>query len=194
MKSPNDRQFGLDPRIKPQELERLFSQGLPVQLIDVRSPAEYAEAHVPGAINIPLEELPSRLTDIRADRPTVLVCQSGRRAEMCREVVESALPSPSVLVGGTSAWSKEGRPVVGTRPAGLPLMRQVQLAAGTLALGGAVLAQFVHPGWIWLSGFVGGGLVLAGTTGFCGLANLLALLPWNRTGRSRRAIPSCPQS
>jgi rhodanese-related sulfurtransferase len=181
----------IDRQIGPADLDRLLTEGVAVQLIDVRSPGEYAEAHVPGAMNIPMEELPNRLADIRADLPTVLVCQSGRRAEMCREVVERNLPNTSVLTGGTSAWSGTGHPVVGNRQTGLPLMRQVQLVAGSMALTGALLAHFVHPGWIWLSGFVGAGLFVAGSTGFCGLANLLNVMPWNRGRSAAQNGPSC---
>jgi rhodanese-related sulfurtransferase len=59
-------------------------------------------------------------------------------------------------------------------------MRQVQIAAGSLVLLGVILSHTVASGWIWLSGFVGAGLIFAGVSGFCGLARLLAALPWNR--------------
>ena len=62
----------------------------------------------------------------------------------------------------------------------LPLMRQVQITAGSLVLLGLTLATFVAPAWILLSWFAGAGLVFAGFSGFCGLALLLARLPWNR--------------
>ena len=54
------------------------------------------------------------------------------------------------------------------------------VTAGSLVLIGVVLSQVVAPGWIWLSGFVGAGLVFAGVSGFCGMARLLAVMPWNR--------------
>lgn len=59
-------------------------------------------------------------------------------------------------------------------------MRQVQITAGSLVLLGLTLATFVAPAWILLSWFAGAGLVFAGFSGFCGLALLLARLPWNR--------------
>jgi len=59
-------------------------------------------------------------------------------------------------------------------------MRQVQIVAGGLVLIGVVLSQIVGPGWIWLSGFVGAGLMFAGISGFCGMARLLAVMPWNK--------------
>jgi rhodanese-related sulfurtransferase len=62
----------------------------------------------------------------------------------------------------------------------LPLMRQVQIAAGLLVLLGVVLAVTVAPAFIGLSAFVGAGLTFAGLSGWCGMAQLLALMPWNR--------------
>jgi hypothetical protein len=62
----------------------------------------------------------------------------------------------------------------------LPLMRQVQIVAGSLVLLGLILSQTVAPASILLTGFVGAGLVFAGVSGFCGLARLLAVMPWNR--------------
>ncbi|MFN6353027.1 MAG: YgaP-like transmembrane domain [Cyanobacteriota bacterium] len=58
-------------------------------------------------------------------------------------------------------------------------MRQVQIAAGSLMLLGLILSTTLAPAWILLSWFVGAGLVLAGLSGFCGMARLLALMPWN---------------
>ncbi|MFM8604097.1 MAG: DUF2892 domain-containing protein [Cyanobium sp.] len=62
----------------------------------------------------------------------------------------------------------------------LPLMRQVQIAAGSLVLLGLILSNTVAPAWILLSWFVGAGLVFAGVSGFCGMARLLAVMPWNK--------------
>uniref|UniRef100_UPI0037D9C1C1 DUF2892 domain-containing protein n=1 Tax=Vulcanococcus sp. TaxID=2856995 RepID=UPI0037D9C1C1 len=62
----------------------------------------------------------------------------------------------------------------------LPLMRQVQIAAGSLVLLGLILSHVAAPGWIALTWFVGAGLTFAGISGFCGMARLLALMPWNR--------------
>jgi rhodanese-related sulfurtransferase len=85
-----------------------------------------------------------------------------------------------VLDGGIDAWKRAGLPVHFDPGAPLDLQRQVQIAAGGLALLGALLAWFVHPAFILLSGFVGAGLMTAGITGFCGMARLLAVMPWNR--------------
>ena len=71
-------------------------------------------------------------------------------------------------------------PVEEDRSQPIEIMRQVQIAAGSLVLLGVILGLTVAPGWFALSGFVGAGLVFAGTTGWCGMAYLLAIMPWNR--------------
>jgi predicted branched-subunit amino acid permease len=58
--------------------------------------------------------------------------------------------------------------------------RQVRIAAGSIVLSGVLLSKFVHPNFVWLSGFVGAGLIFAGITDFCGMGLLLAKAPWNR--------------
>ena len=84
------------------------------------------------------------------------------------------------LEGGMLAWQQAGLPVEKRKGAPLPLMRQVQIVAGGLVLAGVLLSVLVAPGWIWLSGFVGAGLMFAGISGFCGMARLLAAMPWNQ--------------
>jgi predicted small integral membrane protein len=61
----------------------------------------------------------------------------------------------------------------------MSLERQVRIAAGTLVFIGSLLGYFIHPAWIGLSGFVGAGLVFAGITDTCGMAMVLARMPWN---------------
>lgn len=62
----------------------------------------------------------------------------------------------------------------------LELQRQVQIGAGSMILLGVILGTTVAPGWYALSGFVGAGLIMAGVTGFCGLARVLMKMPWNK--------------
>jgi rhodanese-related sulfurtransferase len=86
----------------------------------------------------------------------------------------------SDLEGGIPSWQQAGLPLRKLKNAPLPLMRQVQIAAGSLVLLGLILSNTVAPAWILLTWFVGGGLVFAGVSGFCGMARLLALMPWNK--------------
>jgi hypothetical protein len=65
----------------------------------------------------------------------------------------------------------------------MALDRQVRIAAGALVLLGVGLSLWVHPAFVALSAFVGGGLVFAGITGTCGMAMLLAKMPWNQVSK-----------
>ncbi len=157
--------------------EQLHSQR--VAVIDVREPMEYASGHIAGSLNVPL----ARLHQANLPQgPLVLVCQSGNRSSKgVQALLQQGHPDPvSDLAGGLPNWQQAGLPVRKLKNAPLPLMRQVQIAAGSLVLLGVILSQTVAPGWIWLSGFVGAGLTFAGLSGFCGMARLLAVMPWNK--------------
>jgi rhodanese-related sulfurtransferase len=153
-----------------------------VKVIDVREPMEYAGGHIAGSLNVPL----SRITKADLPRgPLVLVCHSGNRsAQALAQLQQQGHAYPLAdLEGGVPAWQQAGLPLRRLANAPLPLMRQVQIAAGSLVLLGLVLSSTVGPAWILLSWFVGAGLVFAGVSGFCGMARLLALMPWNRLNR-----------
>jgi rhodanese-related sulfurtransferase len=150
-----------------------------VTVIDVREPMEFATGHIAGSLNVPL----SRLAQADLPRgPLVLVCQSGNRSgKGLAQLLQQGHPHPVTdLLGGLPSWEQAGFPVRKLKGAPLPLMRQVQIVAGSLVLLGVILSQVVAPGWIWLRGFVGAGLTFAGVSGFCGMARLLAVMPWNR--------------
>jgi rhodanese-related sulfurtransferase len=172
----------LPPVIRPDDLARLLETSPDVRLLDVRTPAEYETVHIRGAYNVPLDLLAEHGPEIRATvlEPVVLICQSGQRAQKADAALRAAgMPSLHVLDGGVNAWTAAGQPVVrGTQR--LSLERQVRIAAGTLAALGGVLALVVNPLFALLPAFVGGGLVFAGVTNTCGMAMLLARLPYNR--------------
>jgi len=91
----------------------LQSQGALV--IDVREPNEYAESHAPGTTLIPLGQLESRLSEIRAhqNQPVLLFCRSGQRSARAQEILVKAGFTKAVnMEGGLKAWSKAGLPVV----------------------------------------------------------------------------------
>lgn len=157
--------------------------GRRAQLVDVRSATEFATAHLPGAINIPLEQIERRTADLEANAPVVLVCQSGTRARMARELLASSGKDLIVLEGGTGAWLEAGYPAVRSTAARWALERQVRLVAGLLVAVGVLLAVTVSQWWLILPGFVGCGLVFAGCSGFCPMGEALARLPWNRPRR-----------
>jgi len=174
---PNPQSPGPE-RVSAHDLaEQLGSQR--VAVIDVREPMEYAAGHIAGSLNVPLSRLDQ--ADLPSG-PLVLVCQSGKRsARGVQTLLERGHAHPvRDLQGGIPSWQQAGLPVRKLRNAPLPLMRQVQIAAGSLLLLGLILSNTVAPTWILLTWFVGAGLVFAGVSGFCGMARLLALMPWNK--------------
>jgi cobalamin synthase len=85
-----------------------------------------------------------------------------------------------LLEAGLEGWQNAGLDCTVDRRQPLEIMRQVQIGAGSLVVLGVVLGLAVSPLGFGLSAFVGAGLVLAGATGWCGMARLLAVMPWNR--------------
>lgn len=151
------------------------------QWIDVRSSGEYASGHVPGAVNIPLDQIEARLDDLLPNIPIILVCQAGKRARMVAGLIEPCRADVTVLDGGTAAWSATGLPLVASVKSRFSLERQVRLVAGLLVLTGVVLSLTLQRNWIFLAAFVGAGLTFAGLSDICLMAGLLTRMPWNRT-------------
>jgi rhodanese-related sulfurtransferase len=148
-------------------------------VIDVREPMDYASGHIAGSLNVPVGQLADATLP---QGPLVLVCQSGHRSARGMEVLRRrGHPHPVAdLEGGLPSWEQAGLPMRKRKGAPLPLTRQVQIAAGSLVLAGLILGQVVAPAWILLTWFAGVGLVFAGVSGFCGMARLLTLMPWNQ--------------
>jgi rhodanese-related sulfurtransferase len=170
--------------IQPLELQRLLAEGHPAQLVDVRTPGEFATAHVPGAELIPLGDLdPAAFRRERGVEgiPVYVFCQSGGRARKAIEKLEQTGVYGCVLVeGGTQGWMDAGLPVTRGKSKVLPLMRQVQIIVGFISALGAVLALTANPLFAIIPLLLGSGLMFAGVTGTCGMALLLAKMPWNR--------------
>ncbi len=78
-------------------------------LVDVRTPAEFAQGHLPGAISLPLETLAERLAGLPRDRSLVLYSNRGRRsAEACTRLHEAGFRDLCHLRGGLEAWRSSG--------------------------------------------------------------------------------------
>ncbi|WP_428389755.1 rhodanese-like domain-containing protein [Mucisphaera sp.] len=153
-----------------------------VVLIDVRTAGEYRGVHVPGAISVPLDALSVDAVREHAGEndEVYVICQSGGRgAKACELLAKQGLERVVNVEGGTSAWVSAGLPVVRGKGT-ISIMRQVQIAAGSLVLLGVTGGFLIHPGFFGLSGFVGAGLLFAGLSDTCGMAILLAKMPWNR--------------
>jgi rhodanese-related sulfurtransferase len=180
-------------KITPLELRELLERGSQIQLVDVRSAGEFASGHVPGAMNVPMEQVESRLADIASEGEVVLICEAGKRASMTAEWLCDRR-DVTVLEGGTKAWREANLPVVTCVPCRWSLERQVRLAAGVMVLTGAVLALTICPYWVLLCLFVGGGLTMAGLTNFCPMAIFLSKLPWNQASKAMpdgTSVSSC---
>jgi rhodanese-related sulfurtransferase len=159
-------------------------------LLDVREPDEHARERIPQATSLPLSRL-ERTPPVEAGGKLVILhCRSGARtAANAARLAGAVHGEAAILEGGLEAWKRAGLPTDVDRRRPIEVMRQVQIAAGSLVLLGTLLGALVSPWFLLLSGFVGGGLVLAGITGWCGMARLLALAPWNRT-RAHAAPPA----
>ncbi|WP_377273687.1 rhodanese-like domain-containing protein [Peterkaempfera sp. SMS 1(5)a] len=164
-----------------QELQPRLEQ---LTVIDVRSPGEFASGHIPGAHNVPLDQVQQALPVLRkvAERGEIaVVCASGARSQNACNQLAAAGIAAATVVGGTSAWAQDGKPL--NRPAGARTVwamdRQVRLAAGTLVLIG-LLGDLALPGLRWLSAGVGAGLVFSALTNTCAMGNMLGKLPYNR--------------
>lgn len=170
--------------ITPRQLHDRLQQGEKLHLLDVRTPAEHAEIHVPDVQLAPLDRLDARLAaeiGFAKDQPLYIFCRTGNRAKQGAEKLEkSGYTQCHVVEGGTMAWAEAGLPVNRGTSKVISLERQVRIAAGAIVLTGVLLAHFVHPAFIWLSGFVGAGLTFAGITDWCGMGMLIAKLPWNQ--------------
>lgn len=80
-------------------------------VLDVREPVEYAEAHVPDAVLMPMGQVASRMGEIDKDGQVFVICASGQRSLVIAEVLQRAGYDATSVAGGTIAWAQSGRPV-----------------------------------------------------------------------------------
>ena len=97
------------PEIDVRALAEARSAG--AALIDVREPHEYAEAHAPGAVLIPLGEVAERIDEVPTDRPVYVICRTGRRSATAVEHYRQRGIDAVNVAGGTLAWIEAGQPV-----------------------------------------------------------------------------------
>lgn len=167
-------------KLSPQQVRERIDAGRAV-LVDIREADEFARSHVRGAQSQPLSTWEKAHLSIDPQADVIFTCRSGMRtAGACDRLAARVNGDAFVLDGGLDAWAKAGLPVETNADAPMEIMRQVQIAAGTLVLIGVILGFLVAPAWFALSAFVGAGLTFAGVSGFCGMARLLMLAPWNR--------------
>jgi len=159
-----------------------------VLVVDVRTPGEYATCHIPGAVNLPLDQIDAHLNRIVADAGgrLLLVCQAGGRATQARARLAGAgLEGSAILTGGMNAWNAAGGPTSSADDGGRArwgLERQVRLVAGGI-VAFSVLVSLWWPPARYLAGVIGAGLMFAAITDTCAMGMALARLPYNRGPR-----------
>ncbi len=173
----------LGATISVRDLESHLSHA-GVQAIDVREPDEFAFEHIEGTQNFPLSQLPQRLATLEREKDLLVLCQTGMRTRQAVAILEQdGFSKVHAVEGGIAAWKSHHLPVKRS-PGPIPIMRQVQIVAGSLALlGGAI------PGARWVAVIVGAGLLFAGLSGTCMMANILGHMPWNRRTSTHEPKP-----
>ncbi|MBH5334089.1 rhodanese-like domain-containing protein [Streptomyces pactum] len=165
-------------------LHRLLREGRAPRLLDVRTPAEFRTAHIPGSYNVPLATLSEHRAELRdhLDEDVVLICRSGARAAQAGQALAGAgLPGLRVLDGGMVAWEEAGAPV-NRGPERWDMERQVRLVAGSVVLASGLVGVLV-PGVHLIGTAVGAGLTYAALSNTCAMGVLLSKLPYNRGPR-----------
>jgi glyoxylase-like metal-dependent hydrolase (beta-lactamase superfamily II)/rhodanese-related sulfurtransferase len=154
-----------------------------IQLLDVRTPGEFAARRVPGSFNVPLDRLDPEMlkATVGADNEIYVICQTGTRSQLVAEMLRTAGFRRVVHVdGGTNAWAGAGLPLERSISSSVSLERQVRIVAGLLVVVAVLAGAFVHPIGYWIAGAIGAGLAYAGFANLCGLSTLLAKMPWNQ--------------
>ena len=170
--------------IPPHAARTLLEQG--ALLVDIRERDEHARERIPGASCVPVSQLADApLLRGAAGRVVLFHCRSGMRTQANAAALQAATGCEAYVVeGGLDAWKRAGLPVTGDAGAPLELGRQVQVTVGALLLVASALAATVSPWFVLVDAALGAGLLFAGVSGFCGMARLLARMPWNHALRA----------
>ena len=97
------------PEVTPQQATELVEGG--AMLLDVREPDEWTSGHAPGAVHIPMRDLPNRMSELDAGRSMVAMCRSGGRSRAVAEALIGNGFDVVNLAGGLRAWAAAGLPV-----------------------------------------------------------------------------------
>ena len=172
--------------IDAPSLKALIDQNRAV-VVDVREPDEAAREKIAGSRLNPLSRF--NPADVPQDngQTVVLHCKGGRRsAEAAARLFAAGRANVTHLKGGLDAWKAAGLPMqTNAKAPPIPIMRQVQITAGSIVLAGSILAWLVSPWFLVLTGFIGAGLFVSGVTGTCGMASMLSHMPWNRVDSAK---------
>lgn len=169
------------PVLTPAEAKRRLDQG--AVLVDIRETDEHAREKIPGAHLMALSRLDEANLGQWDGKPMIFHCKSGARTKanvgrLSAKVGDAC--EAFIIDGGIDAWKTAGLPVTVDRRQPLELQRQVQIGAGSMAFLGTLLGVLVSSWFLFVPALVGAGLMVAGITGFCGMARILIKAPWNR--------------
>ncbi|HAT3881149.1 TPA: rhodanese-like domain-containing protein [Legionella pneumophila] len=150
---------------------------------DVREPAEHVSSCIEYAELKPLSSISPEDIPKEIDKKVIVHCRSGKRSQAACEKFITYHPEIKFfnLEGGILAWEREGfKTIKKSKHSVLPLDRQVQLTVGTFVFISVILGYFISSLFLLIPLFFGAGLMFAGLSGTCGLAMLLAKMPWNQ--------------
>jgi len=169
------------PKISAQQAKQMLDEG--AILVDIREPDEHARERIPNARHLPLSRLDQADLSVHRGTPVIFHCRTGLRTTDHAPRLAAKLGGECqayIVDGGLDAWRRAGLPVAIDRRQPLEVQRQVQIGAGSLGFFGTLLGLTVSPWFFAVPLVVGAGLINAGLTGFCGMAIVLARMPWNR--------------
>lgn len=160
--------------------------------IDVRTQGEFGQVHIPGSQLLPLQNWEKEVICQKLKSGCVLVCQSGKRSMLAAQKLRDwGWESDAVVMeGGIEAWQAAGFEVKQGKSS-LSLERQVRIFMGAIIAAGAILAANFSGHFIWVCGIMGAGLVVSGITNWCGIAMIIAKMPWNQGSTSKNQNSTC---
>jgi rhodanese-related sulfurtransferase len=150
-----------------------------VAIIDVRTKAEHKNEKISNkTLNIPDSDILNNIEDFKKYDKIYIHCQSGNRSNKVVELLKAqGFDNVYDVRGGIMDWKNQNFETITNGK--LPIIRQVFIVASLLVLIGSLGSLFISS-LIWLSVAVGCGLLFSGTAGNCMMANLLAIMPWNK--------------
>ncbi len=167
-------------KVDPQTLKRWIESD-EVFILDVREPFEHQAINIHQSQNVPLSTVSAQSIPDVQDRKLILHCKMGSRSQQAARKLAEAGIDCYCLEGGIDAWKAAGLPTGGTGKAILDVQRQVFIIVGIMILAGSVLAMVTgNVWWVLLAALPGAGLINAGVSGFCPLAKVVGMMPWNK--------------
>lgn len=159
-------------------------------IVDVRSALEHSDVKINGVQNIPLDQLHEHLDTLKQYKNVYLICASGNRSSQAQQQLTAAGITSYSVQGGMQLWEQSNLPIIKNTKS-IPVIRQVFIVAGSLIILSTILSLVAHQSFVFIALFVGAGLLFSGVSGWCGMAKLLELMPWNKITNTTNTPQSC---